>query len=372
MRQNKLLLLLVLLMTAATGAWADSFSADAYAANATLNGVSVSTNQTVTINEGVTVTVNNGLSIQSNATLTVTGGGTLVVNGNNGADGQNSGWGVDPQEGDEVWVNATPGGDGNSGIVIDNGGNLIISNATIIAVGGKGGQGGKDGDESYAANGADGNGFASFPTIDGAVLSYSTNGTDYTEYASGNSTLYRYMKAVAAAAAPTYKITVAEGTEDAGNWKVKVGEGEAKAFPVEGLNGGETVTVTYSGEKKVKSVKAVKKAAAPAPAPITVTINQEDWGWGSITKGGVTVSAGDIDPTNGNIMNDGTFSTTLGNFTKIVVTAKDCNFSGTGWSGNSSSMTWAGTPASTVPFSGNVNGHSETKTTIVCTIVPTN
>jgi hypothetical protein len=125
----------------------------------------------------------------------------------------------------------------------------------------------------------------------------------------------------------------------------------------------------------VKSVKAVKKAAAPAPAPITVTINQSDWGSGfvtSFTKDGVTVSAGDIDPTNGNIMNDGTFSTTLGNFTKIVVTAKDCNFSGTGWSGNNTSMTWAGTPASTVPFSGNVNGHSETKTTIVCTIVPKN
>ena len=77
---------------------------------------------------------------------------------------------------------------------------------------------------------------------------------------------------------------------------------------------------------------------------------------------------------NGNLMNDGTFSTTLGNFTKIVVTAKDCNVSGTGWSvsGNYSSTTWAGTPASTVSFSGNVNGHGQTQTTIVCTIVPTN
>ena len=61
----------------------------------------------------------------------------------------------------------------------------------------------------------------------------------------------------------TYKITVAEGTEDAENWKVKVGKGEAQAFPVEGLDGGETVTATYNGEKKVKSVKAVKKAVAP-------------------------------------------------------------------------------------------------------------
>ena len=263
--KQKLFSMLALLLVAVSGAWADSFSADAYAANATLNGVSVTANQTVTINEGVTVTVNNGLSIQSNATLTVTGGGTLVVNGANGADGQNEGIGVDPDMGEEVWVNATPGSDGNSGIVIDNGGNLIISNATIIAVGGKGGQGGKFEDESYAANGADGNGFASFPTIDGAVMSHSTNGTDYTEYASSDKTLYRYMKAVAAAAPTGYSVTMAEGTEDGDKWTVKVGEGKAQAFPVEGLNGGETVTATYSGEKKVKSVKAVKKAPAVNP-----------------------------------------------------------------------------------------------------------
>jgi len=167
--------------------------------------------------------------------------------------------------------------------------------------------------------------------------------------------------------APTYSITLAEGTEDEGNWNVP-----AKAAE------GAKVTVTYSGEKKVKSVKAVKKVAT-TPATITVTINQSDWGsesltTGSFTKGGVTVSADNIDPYNGNLMGDVTFSTTLGNFTKIVVTAKDCNVSGTGWSGsaNYSSVTWAGTPASTVSFSGNVNGHGETQTTIVCTIVPTN
>ena len=46
-----------------------------------------------------------------------------------------------------------------------------------------------------------------------------------------------------------YKITVAEGTEDAKNWTV----------PTEAAAGTE-VTATYNGEKKVKSVKAVKKA----------------------------------------------------------------------------------------------------------------
>ena len=105
-----------------------------------------------------------------------------------------------------------------------------------------------------------------------------------------------------------------------------------------------------------------------------VTINQSDWGgWDTpITKDGVTVSADMIDPHDGNLMGGGTFSTTLGNFTKIVVTTASCNASGTGWSGGGSSMTWAGTPASSVSFSGNFMGMGMTQTTIVCTIEPAN
>ena len=110
-------------------------------------------------------------------------------------------------------------------------------------------------------------------------------------------------------------------------------------------------------------------------AAITVTINQSDWRDGyspSFTKDGVTVSAGMIDSRRGNLMNDGSFSTTLGNFTKIVVTTTRCYASGTGWSGDGSSMTWECTPASTVSFSGEFLGNGTTQTTIVCTIVPTN
>ena len=106
-----------------------------------------------------------------------------------------------------------------------------------------------------------------------------------------------------------------------------------------------------------------------------VTINQSDWGngySGSFTKDGVTVSAEIIDSEDGNLMGGGTFSTTLGNFTKIVVTTLSCSASGTGWSGSRSSMTWAGTPASTVSFSGEFMGRGRTQTTIVCTIEPTN
>ena len=116
------------------------------------------------------------------------------------------------------------------------------------------------------------------------------------------------------------------------------------------------------------------KATCAVTVSKVVTINQSDWaGWNtSFTKDGVTVSAGMIDPEDGNLMDGGTFSTTLGNFTKIVVTTASCEVSGTGWSGNYSSMTWAGTPASTVSFSGNFMGMGMTQTTIVCTIVPKN
>ena len=62
-----------------------------------------------------------------------------------------------------------------------------------------------------------------------------------------------------AVAQSTYKVSVKEGTEDAEKWTIEPTEAAA----------GTQVTVTYSGLKKVKSVKAVKKAAAPAEEPAT-------------------------------------------------------------------------------------------------------
>ena len=66
----------------------------------------------------------------------------------------------------------------------------------------------------------------------------------------------------------TYKITVAEGTEDAENWTVPA---EAAA--------GSPVTATYNGTKKVKSVKAVK--VDPLAIPLTIE---------AITAGSIRVS----------------------------------------------------------------------------------
>lgn len=95
-------------------------------------------------------------------------------------------------------------------------------------------------------------------------------------------------------------------------------------------------------------------------AATVVTITDSDFpAWGdSFTKDGVTVSAEMIDGIYGNISGPGSFSTTLGNFTKIEVNAMDVNISGEGWSGNWEKMTWTGN-ASSVSFTGDINGEEE-------------
>ena len=93
--------------------------------------------------------------------------------------------------------------------------------------------------------------------------------------------------------------------------------------------------------------------------PITVTWNNDDiTGSGnSFTKGGVTIAAGSIDFDEKSFEENGKFTTTLGNFTKIevVVTNGFCDVSGTGWSGDSDKRTWTGN-ASSVSFIGDIYG----------------
>ena len=66
--------------------------------------------------------------------------------------------------------------------------------------------------------------------------------------------------ATGAVAQTTYKVSVKEGTEDATSWQGKAGTGEYQSLPLEGVAAGTAVTVKYNGTKKVKSVKAKKKA----------------------------------------------------------------------------------------------------------------
>lgn len=69
---------------------------------------------------------------------------------------------------------------------------------------------------------------------------------------------------VAAPAASTYTVTLKEGTEDADNWTITPAEATTT-----GVAAGTEVKATNGGTKKVKSVKAVKKAAAPVPVTYT-------------------------------------------------------------------------------------------------------
>ena len=125
--------------------------------------------------------------------------------------------------------------------------------------------------------------------------------------------------------------------------------------------------------------QAEEEVSVIVPATITVTWNNDDitgTGYGkSFTKDGVTITAEDIDFEYKNFMHGGTISTTLGNFTKIEVTADDIHeFSGTGWSGSNKKQTWTGTPASSVSFSGSIMGMVPYNGNInfVFTIEPTN
>ena len=163
--------------------------------------------------------------------------------------------------------------------------------------------------------------------------------------------------------APTYAVTFAEGVNPE-----PPAEPEWSASPNTGVKKDQTVTVTYTGSKKVIGVKAEKKAATPA-GPITVTWNSNDiTGSGkSFTKDGVTITADDIEYDDKNFYGPGTFTTTLGNFTKIEVTTEGWYASGTGWSGK----TWTGN-ASSVSFSGDIMGYGGGNLKFVFTIEPTN
>ena len=63
--------------------------------------------------------------------------------------------------------------------------------------------------------------------------------------------------ATGAVAQTTYKVSVKEGTEDATSWTIAPAEATTT-----GVEAGTEVKATYGGTKKVKSVKAKKKAAA--------------------------------------------------------------------------------------------------------------
>jgi hypothetical protein len=75
-----------------------------------------------------------------------------------------------------------------------------------------------------------------------------------------------------------YSVTLKDGTEDAANWTIE---------PNAGLNGGETVTITYNGTKRIQSITAVKKAATPAGQARTWNFTQ----WSEATANNIKADA---------------------------------------------------------------------------------
>ena len=177
----KILSLLVLLLTVASGAWAQDLLAMKYTStpSSPLNNVTVSDDMDITIASGVTVTINNGLTIANSATLTVRGSGTLVVNGANGSNGATG------QTNNDISINGGKGGKGGNGTngAVAISGNIIIKGATLTATGGDGGYGGDggwgaplpitDNGDTGGDGGDGGDGGQGGAAFDGAVVIYS-------------------------------------------------------------------------------------------------------------------------------------------------------------------------------------------------------
>ena len=94
------------------------------------------------------------------------------------------------------------------------------------------------------------------------------------------------------AAAPTYAVTFAEGTPESDKWK---------ADPATDVKKGQTVTVTYTGSKKVIGVKAEKKAAEPVLLTTITAADNSSFKSGSQTFGDVAT----VTLTGDYLINDG-------------------------------------------------------------------
>jgi len=208
---------------------------------ATANNNNITVTGSVTIYQGATATNNN---------ITLTGTGRVIVRKGSTVTGNTINGNVTINSNGSDFVGSTITGNTINGTVTFalNSKNNTLTRNVITST------------DDYAvvmASTADANNTVQYNTLKSAKY----NGDEAVNPSTGTGNTISNNSNIA--------LTLAEGTEDADKWSVKVGE-EAAAFPVGGLNGGETVTVTYSGEKKVKSVKAVKKVDPKLATPMTI------------------------------------------------------------------------------------------------------
>jgi len=211
---KKLLFLLVLLLTAATGAWAQT--------ETLLTTIESTANQTFT---------NGSKTFDEIATVTFS---AEVSN-----DGDDWGW-FSNQESDNQTITVTAASDAY----------------TITRV------------KFYSANGSAFDEEAPFLAIvrhDGNNYITKVNGTSIGRWGLNKIEVYGYEGAATPTAAG-YTVSLKDGVKDAGKWTVKAGtDGSFQSLPLKGVTAGTKVKLKYDGDRSMlKGVTAVKKAAAPA------------------------------------------------------------------------------------------------------------
>ena len=197
--------MLVLLMMAATGAWAQEQS----------ETIATTDNNIV---EGTHFTISNGGEYADEVGMCAYGGGITVTSKNG-------------ETITKVVISCTYGPD-----CVDDDNTSVSSGTKEITNGGL----------TITVTGVNASTFTFTCSDDGAQF--------------GQFVVY-YTEAPAPAPAG-YAVSLKAETADEGNWTAKAGEGDYQALPLEGVAAGTAVSVKYNGTKKVKSVKAKKKAAA--------------------------------------------------------------------------------------------------------------
>ena len=319
MRKNKLLLLLALLMTAATGAWAN-WTGGTYTATSseTVGSITVSDDAKLTINEGATMYAD-AITINEGKTLTIVGPGSLMVYGVKGSDGQNGVAGINGSgcfivKGNaKVTVNGSEGGQNVGG----NGGNggaattcsVTIYSGTLILYGGCGGNGynsgnggdcfagsgtltyyggninthyGVMGDKDNDNEGQDGDFGKAFASTYNVV--FKNQPKSLTDVLGNPITVESIKSGIdvkiegdgADPVPVTYAVKMANAETEAenANWTIASGSKSVKGSVADGLTGleeGDAVTLTYSGRLKVKGVKATSDAAPAVKPAATLT-----------------------------------------------------------------------------------------------------
>ena len=208
-------------------------------------------NNTITVTGTGSVTLNQEATATNN-TITITGTGAVRVNKGSTVTGNNITGNVTINSNPSDYIGSTITGNTINGTVTfaKNSKNNTLTRNVITSTG------------DYAvvmASTADANNTVQYNTLKSAMY----NGDEAVNPSTGTGNTISNNSNIT--------LTLAEGTEDADKWTVKVGE-EAAAFPVEGLKGGETVTVTYTGTKKVLGMKVGKYNPDPKAVPLTFEV----------------------------------------------------------------------------------------------------